>query len=82
MACVAPEGLHDCMGCQTDSNGQRGLPCELCYLLMAQHCRLCLNVCFNLPTAPHLPPPPSCLKIQSVILQQSKKLPKKPGALK
>ena len=26
--------------------------------LMAQHCHLCLNVCFSPPTAPHPPPPP------------------------
>ena len=29
--------------------------------LMAQHCHLCLNACFNPPTAPHPPhPPPTC----------------------
>ena len=27
--------------------------------LMAQHCHLYLNVCFNPPTAPHRPPPPT-----------------------
>ena len=27
--------------------------------LMAQHCHLCLNVCFSPPTAPHPPPPPT-----------------------
>ena len=27
---------------------------QLGYLLMAQHCQLCLNVCFSPPTAPHL----------------------------
>ena len=27
--------------------------------LMAQHCHLCLNVCFGPPTAPHPPPPPT-----------------------
>ena len=28
-------------------------------LLTAQHCHLCLNVCFSLPMAPHPPPPPT-----------------------
>ena len=28
---------------------------SLGHLLMAQHCHLCLNVCFSLPTAPHPP---------------------------
>ena len=27
-------------------------------LLMAQHCHLCLSVCFSLPTVPHRPPRP------------------------
>ena len=27
--------------------------------LMAQHCHLCLNVCFGPPTASHPPPPPT-----------------------
>ena len=27
--------------------------------LMAQHCHLCLNVCFGPPAAPHPPPPPT-----------------------
>ena len=47
------------MGCQTDSDGRPCLPCEFCqfaslgHLLMAQqHCHLCLNGCFSLPTAP------------------------------
>ena len=31
---------------------------SLGHLLMAEHCQLCLNVYFSLPTAPHLPPPP------------------------
>ena len=45
----------------TDSDGRHGLPCELClgHLLMAQHCHMYLNVCFSLPTAPHLPPLPT-----------------------
>ena len=30
---------------------------SLNHLLMAQHCHLCLRVCFSPPTAPHLPPP-------------------------
>ena len=29
------------------------------HLRMAQHCPLCLNVCFSPPTAPHPPPPPT-----------------------
>ena len=29
---------------------------SLGHLLMAQHCHLCLNVCFCPPTAPHRPP--------------------------
>ena len=32
---------------------------SLGHLLMAQHCQLCLNVCFSLPMAPHPPPPPT-----------------------
>ena len=28
------------------------------HLLMPQHCPLCLNVCFSLPTDPYPPPPP------------------------
>ena len=30
---------------------------SLGHLLMAQHCHLCLNICFSLPTVPHLPTP-------------------------
>ena len=56
------------------------------HLLMAQRCPLCLNVCFSPPTAPHHPPHPHptvhLLWTQSVILQQSKKLPQKPGVFK
>ena len=32
---------------------------SLGHLLMAQHCNLCLSVCFSPPTTPH-PPPPIC----------------------
>ena len=58
MACVDPERhQYDYIGCQTDSNGRPGLPCELCQsssptvvkalpFIVAQHCRLCLNVCY------------------------------------
>ena len=28
------------------------------HLLMAQHCHLCLSVCFSPPSASHPPPPP------------------------
>ena len=50
------------------------------HLLMAQHCPLCLNVCFNPSTVLHPPPTPTPpLWTQSVILEQSKKLPQKPG---
>ena len=46
--------------------------------LMAQHCHLCLNVCFSPPTAPHPPPPPTPPPShpptpQSALLQPSKK---------
>ena len=34
--------------------------------LMAQHCHFCLNVCFNLPTAPH-PPPIDSIRVITVI---------------
>ena len=34
---------------------------SLGHLLMAQHCQLCLNVCFSPPMAPHPPPPPTPL---------------------
>ena len=30
---------------------------SLGHLLMAQHCHLCLNICFSLSTAPHPPTP-------------------------
>ena len=54
---------------------------SLSHLLMAQHYHLCLNACFNLPTAPIHPTThpnpllPTCthpLYTQSVILQPSK----------
>ena len=32
---------------------------SLGHQLMAQHCHLCLNVCFSLPMAPHPPLPPT-----------------------
>ena len=32
---------------------------RLGHLLMAQHCHLCLNVCFSPPTAAHPPPQPT-----------------------
>ena len=32
---------------------------SLGHVLMAQHCHLCLNVCFSPPTTPHSPPPPT-----------------------
>ena len=32
---------------------------SMCHLLVAQHCPLCLNVCFSPPTAPHPSPPPT-----------------------
>ena len=32
---------------------------SLGHLLMAQHCPSSLNICFNLPTAPHHPPKPA-----------------------
>ena len=31
---------------------------SLGHLLTAQHCHLCLSVCFSPPSASHLPPPP------------------------
>ena len=31
---------------------------SLGHLLMVQHCPSSLNICFNLPMAPHPPPPP------------------------
>ena len=59
---VAPEGaLIRLQGCQTDSNGRPGLPCELCQsrsptdgmaLLFVS-----LNVCFRLPHPTPFPPP-------------------------
>ena len=36
---------------------------SLGHLLMAHHCHLCLNVCFNLPTAPHPPPSPTSYRL-------------------
>ena len=39
---------------------------SLGHLLMAQHCPLCLNVCFTLPTAPHPPPLPIPTPIDSI----------------
>ena len=42
--------------------------------LMAQHCHLCLNVCFSPPTAPHPPPPPTPYRLNpAALLQPSKK---------
>ena len=32
---------------------------SLGHLLIAQHCNLCLSVCFSLPTAPYPTPPPT-----------------------
>ena len=56
---------------------------SLGHLLMAQHCRLCLNACFSQPTAPHLPPPTRPPLIDSICdITAIKKLPQKPGTLK
>ena len=34
--------------------------------LVAEHCRLCLNICFSPPMAPHPPPPPLPPPIDSI----------------
>ena len=61
MPCVAPEGIN-----KTAWGAKLILMADLVYqvscvslghLLTAQHCYLCLNVCFSPPTAPtHLIP--------------------------
>ena len=50
---------------------------SLGHLLNAQHCPLCLNVCFSPPTAPHPTPIDSICDITAI-----EKLPQKPGAFK
>ena len=66
--------------------------------LMAQHCHLCLNVCFGPPAAPHPPPapptpppshtahptplPPPIDSIRVITCSRPKKLPQKPEAFK
>ena len=54
--------------------------------LMAQHCHLCLNVCFSPPTAPHPPPPPTPpptpYRLNPRYYSRPKKLPQKPDAFK
>ena len=63
---------------------------SLGHLLIEQHCRLCLNICFILPMAPHLPPPPAPTFLHLPTLMDlicditaiKKKLPQKPGAFK
>ena len=58
--------------------------------LMAQHCHLCLNVCFSPPTAPHPPPPPTPppshpptpYRLNPRYYSRPKKLPQKPEAFK
>ena len=59
---------------------------SLGHLLMAQHCPLSLNVCFNPPTAPHplhpLPTSPPPIDSISDITAIKKKPPQKLGAFK
>ena len=59
---------------------------SLGHLLMAQHCYLCLNVCFSPPTAPHSPPPPTPppipYRFNPQYYSHLKKLPQKPKAFK
>ena len=63
---------------------------RLGHLLMAQHCHLCLNACFNPPTAPHPPPtptpppshPPTPYRLNPRYYSRPKKLPQKPGVFK
>ena len=56
MACVAPEGIFkSAWGAKLILVADLAFPvscASMGHLLMAQHCPLCLNVCF---TAPHPP---------------------------
>ena len=61
---------------------------SLGHLLTAQHCHLCLSVCFSPPSASHLPsPPPTPLpptpyRLNPGYYSRLKKLPQKPDTFK
>ena len=66
MACVAPKDINKtAWGAKLILTAGLAYPvscASLGHLLMAQHCHLCLGVCFSPPLASHLPrlpPPPS-----------------------
>ena len=60
MACVVPGGINKtALGAKLILMAFPVSCASMAHLLMAQHCPLCLNVCFSPPMAPHLPPPPT-----------------------
>ena len=87
MACVAPEE-ETVLGAKLILTADLAYPvscASLGHLLMAQHCHLCLKVCFSSPTASQLPPPlPARLAPIDLIcdITTVEKIPQKPGAFK
>ena len=59
---------------------------SLGHLLTAQHCHLCLSVCFSPPSASHPPPPPphppTPYRLNPGYYSRLKKLPQKPETFK
>ena len=63
MTCVALRGINKtAWGAKLILTAGLAYPvncASLGHLLTAQHCHLCLNICFSPPTAPHPPPQPT-----------------------